>query len=1040
MKKPRILSILYLAVSALLVTTVALNVGLTITLFNKEVEGNGTYGEVSLRSYYESGSGTSINDPFIITRPRHLYNLSRLQGLGVYGEKVYFQLGKVGLAGDTSGLPMCYPDDSRTDIVVPYLDMSHSDRNTNPINAIGSEALPFYGEFNGNNVEIRDLNVYASPQDAGLFGYTAHGSKVYNLFLSNITIHALGYTDDFKNLYKEEVDPEVEGDSLIEDDVWLSYNPHLVSGNVVTEFKAGGSTYNVKYSSFNADANFVYTETGSSPTPTVSIVDNSDDYDPYYLISGDLITENESKQIIPDFERLFTFFKTEKEKQGATFPIQASSSVSLVVSSMDRYGQKHSKVVLNLEYDFTLDAAESTSISLGVHLSGDHGNNIGLIIGHCDGSITDCYVYNGSFVMNNGGNDYTKVENGSDLGLIGKVGGTVQNVLATESDVGAKEGKNVGVLDFTTVYNDIIDNNSFAANPPHPTGMSTGAVFTPREGTQYLEYLRHYLGEYVTLQKDAVSFKGQQIISNEDLGVFTVATDPQTEITGQQSRSGLEKSVVLSEDESTLTVGGNYYIYYATGEYNKSYHTKYKTGSTFSNYLDSYNTVNSSTIVPGYSLPRKDQLTRESFLSREARQNYIVRFKLDPTRPNKGFYLSGLDTDTDGGAFFANYFNYKLVDQDGNHIPTDDGHCGVQLLDNHREEIRAFSSSFALPDLTGKIGDVYAQAYSLQDTKGKRYVGNMINFEITTAMANVTVIASPTNPGKKTVGCAALGIYKLDDDDSDFEDADDGVVFNQKYNDPDYAFFMPTDSNLAYYDYHYDSTSLKGKIGVYDSKNTFVANAKNATVPSDYNSHEYASSSGKTRLFAHTFCLPRGRYCMGSASKDNQYVPKVYYICAQGQDNGQFDFDDTVFSSADRVENVDFTKVSRFDANNVPQIIPNEEGTVITSYDPSGSNIVDRRLYVALVNSQRSTFLKTMPCCVSFKYDTQTGRFVISSILEDEHGVQTDTKAAIKYIAVDNYEHSYGSPSPRKNLTVYLIDQASNNVTNATNVVVYPHD
>lgn len=1038
MKKARFFTIFYLAISTLLVSTIALSVGLTITLFNKEVEGNGTYGEVSLRSYYESGSGTSINDPFIITRPRHLYNLSRLQGLGVYGEKVYFQLGKVGLAGDTSGLPMCYPDDNTSDRVVPYLDMSHSDKNTNPINAIGSEALPFYGEFNGNNVEIRDLNVYASPQDAGLFGYTAHGSKVYNLFLSNITINALGYTSDFKDLYKEKVDPEIEGDSLIEDDVWLTYNPHAVSGNVTTDFKAGGNTYNIKYSSFHADADFNYTETGSSPTPTVSITDNSTDYDPYYLISGDLIKENANKQIVPNFTRLFEFFKTERSKQGATFPIQATSSVSLVVSSMDRYGQKHSKVVLNLEYDYSLETAASTSISLGVHLTGDHGNNIGLIIGHCDGTITDCYVYNGSFVMNNGGSSYTKVENGSDLGLIGKVGSTVQNVLAVQSDVGAKEGKNIGVVDFTTIYNDVIDANSFPQNPSTPQGLTQGIVYTPRSDSDYLQYLRYYLNQYVTYSTGSVSFKGQTIIKNDDLGVFTIATDPKTE-GGPSSGDYLTRSVVLSESTDQLTVNGNYYIYYATGEYNKDYHTKYG-GTTFDNYLSNFNSKNNSYILPGYSLPQKDQVTRDSFYSRESRQNYFLRFKLDPNRDYKGFYLSGLDTDTDGGAFFANYFNYKLVDQDGIHIATNDSHCGLMLKNNRREEISSFSASFGLPDLTDNTSGTLVRAYCSQDSQGNKYVGNMINFEITTAMANVTVIAAPTNPGGKTDKCAALGIYKLENNDFLTEDDTGSIYFKKNYNQPDYAFFMPADGNLAYYDYHYNGTTQKGEIGTYTSNGTFVPNAKKATVPSDYNVTEYGYSSGKTRLFAHTFCLPRGRYCMGSASSANQYVPKVYYICAQGQDNGQFDFDDTVFASTDRVENVDFTKVARFDENNEEAIIPNDENTVITSYNPSGNNIVDLRCYVALVNSQRSTFLNTMPSCVSFKYDEDTSRFIVSAILEDEQGNQTDTRAAIKYIAVDNYEHSYASPSPRKNLTVYLIDQASNNVTNATNVVVYPHN
>ena len=150
------------------VSMLAMMVTFTLSLFIKDAESNGFYGEVSLRSYFERGSGRpkgtygpdDPGDPYVITRPRHLYNLSRLQGLGVFNEKKAFQLGMVGLAGDNSGKPLCYLDDSSS-TVVPFLDMSSSDYDYEPINAIGSEAMPFYGEFDGNGLEIKNLTVYA---------------------------------------------------------------------------------------------------------------------------------------------------------------------------------------------------------------------------------------------------------------------------------------------------------------------------------------------------------------------------------------------------------------------------------------------------------------------------------------------------------------------------------------------------------------------------------------------------------------------------------------------------------------------------------------------------------------------------------------------------------------------------------------------------------------------------------------------------------------------------------------------------------------
>ncbi len=1000
---------LYISTISTLVSTIALSVGMTIALYQKSVKGNGTYGEVSLRSYYESGSGTET-DPFIITRPRHLYNLSRLQGLGVYGEKTYFQLGKVDLGGvDSNGVPMCYADDS-SNTKVPYLDMSDSDRETNPINAIGSEALPFYGEFDGQNVEIKNLNVYANPQDAGLFGYTAHGSVVHNLFLSDVTIHALGYTADYADLYSPE--------STIGNSAYFSYNPN--DGGAAISFNSDNQ--NTEYTYFFADENFEYTAQGSSPIPTVSIVSPSNTYTFTSLLSGDLITMNNSNQIVPNMDRLFEFFAEKKAEQDAKFPIQASSSASLIVSSVDRYGQKHSKVLLTLEYDFTLDSETADFISMGVHIAGDHGNNIGLFAGHCDGSIYDCYVYNGTLIMNDGGNGYNNMENGSNLGLIGLVGGTVQNILANESDVGAKEGKNIGVLDFTTIYREIIDDNSFVGSHA-AAGMAAGVTYIPIGTSKYEQYLRQNNGTYITKEVGAVSFKGRSIITNTDLGVFTVATDAANEGTGPNSGINIDSSMILTED---LAIDGDYYIYYSTGEYDKSFSYQ---GSTFANYADTFNTNNGHHMLLGHHFPRKDQVSRETYQYREARQNYFVRFKLDPNyRKGKGFYFADLDLDTDGGAFMANYFNYKLVDQNSYHIPVGNNKCGVMLKNNLRQDIGSLSGSLACPDLSSTYAGVPIVPLCLEDSEGKPYVSNMVNFEVKNDLANVTIIAAPTDINKPSI----LGVYKLDDSDFsgsiDYSTLSYNLQFNQKYSDPDYAFFMPTANNLAYFDYRVNGTTGKGEIGTYTSNGTFAVatNATNATVAKEHGINEYAYTSGKTRLFAHTFCLPKGRYCIGSAAKNDQCVPKVYYICAQGQDDGQFDFDDTVFSSDDRVENVDFVNVPRFNENGAEQIVIQEISTYNPNSPTDGNKLGNRRCYIALVNSDRSMFSDTGMSDLSFTYDSASGKFIISTSLTGQALID-----AITHVAVDNYNHSLaGDP---KQLTVSLLG-----IESSGQVIVYP--
>ena len=1021
MKKNKGVFVVYGGIILTLVSTIVLSIGLSLSLFQKYAEGNGTYGEISLRSYYECGSGTE-RDPFVITRPRHLYNLSRLQGLGVYGEKTYFQLGKENLGGvDSNGVPMCYADDSSS-AQKPYLDMSGSNQDTNPINAIGSEALPFYGIFDGQNVEIKDLNVYASPEDAGLFGYTAHGSIVQNLFLSNVTIHALGYTSDYVDLYSPE--------STIGNNAYFLYNPNdggAASTNLTASYQDTIFTY------FYADENFEYTAQGSSPIPTITIVSPSNSYTFSSLLSGDLIKFDENNAIVPNLDRLFEFFKEKKDEATTNEPIQASSTASLIVSSVDRYGQKHSKVLLSIEFDFTLNSPTSNFINMGVRVGKQHGNNIGLIAGHCDGSVTDCYVYNGAFIMNNGGNGYSKLENGSNLGLIGLVGGTVQNILADEADVGAKEGKNIGVLDFTSIYSDVIDANSFV-NSHTASGVTNGVTYVPVSTTKYDEYLRNNEGTYITKEENSVSFKGRTIVTNTDLGVFTVATDPSTFGTGAEAGSAIDRSVVLTEDLAIKDSGDNdnYYIYYSTGEFNKSYQVSHGNAS-FDNYLASYNTHNgtsqSSYILPGHHFPSRDQVSRESFSMREARQNYFVRFKLDPSyRRGKGFYFSDVDTDSDGGAFLANYFNYKLVDQNSFHIPAGDNKCGVMLKTNLRQEVSTLSASFALPDLTPKYG-LETTAYCLQDAENKKYVGNMINFEIKNDLANVTVIAAPTDNSLPS----ALGIYKLDD--SDFEGSIDydmniyNLSFTQRYNNPDYAFFMPDENHLSYFDYRVNTQTNKGEIGNYDSSGTFTVadHTTDATVATEYGKTEYGYTSGKTRLFAHTFCLPRGRYCIGSASaSENQCVPKVFYLCAQGQDDGQLDFDDTVFSSTDRVENVDFTVVPRFDTNGNANIVCVDVQTYNPSSPTDGNKLGNRRCYLALVNSDRSLFGATIPSNLSFTYNSSSGKFIISSTLTGQ-----DLIDAMKHIAVDNYNHPLaGEP---KQLTVNLLG-----IESSSAVIVYP--
>ena len=100
-------------------------------------------------AYYASGTGTA-NDPYIITRPRHLYNLAWLQLLGYYNKTsdddhpFYFKLGDNINMGD-----YC------------------------PIPPIGTETYPFAGNFDGNGYVISNLTVSNKFSD-----FTYHPSVI----------------------------------------------------------------------------------------------------------------------------------------------------------------------------------------------------------------------------------------------------------------------------------------------------------------------------------------------------------------------------------------------------------------------------------------------------------------------------------------------------------------------------------------------------------------------------------------------------------------------------------------------------------------------------------------------------------------------------------------------------------------------------------------------------------------------------------------------------------------------------------------------
>ena len=1048
--------LIFLYGSIISALTACIAIGSTLTLFTKSANSNGPSGEISLHSYYECGSGTE-SDPFVITRPRHLYNLSRLQGLGIYGDKTYFQLGKVNLNNvNSNGVPMCYVGETSTQ--KPYLDMSstYSNYGKNPINAIGSEAMPFYGVFDGQNVEIKDLTVYASPEDAGLFGYIARGSSVKNLFLDNITINAMGYTDDYADLYdtsstlKNHVSfkYDADGNSSTTSDVTIYHSSSPASQMKESYFtiKYSKIVYNEETEQNEEVSCFEYnpdlTVEGSTPLPSVSIVhpnNNVDEHgDPitsddeslneyYPLLSGELIKIDSNNNIVPDMDNIFKFFNNKRPASGSeneddAYPLQTSATASIVVSNIDELGLKHSKVLLTLTFLFTLGNKTSPFINMTVKPGTPHTNNIGLIIGHCDGAATDCYVHKGTFVMNDGdsvartSNAYNNITNGSSTGLIGLVGDAVENAASQTANDSIGAGSETGVLDFTSVYNNIIDSsvdqqgnklssNSFYSSSDYAGG---GVTFKPISTSDYITYLRKNGNTYVTKQENTISFKGQEVVTSTDLGVFTVATDTGTSGAGIYANTSLDNSII--KKESGLDIGGKYYIYYAMGEYNKAYSEAYHNTIGFTDYLTSMNSDTPSVMLKGNHLPSKDDIDKESFLIREQRQNYVFRFTLDNStyRQNNGFYFSDVDLNSDGGAFVSSYFSKKLVDRDNHNLAVTDPECGLMIKDADTVDISELNCSFELPDFSG---GAQPRAKVFRDNK---YVENTVNFEITTNYANVTVVAASTDPSKSSSLC----VYPIVDNQFS---GSPYPQYNQASYNPSYAFFMPKDNQLTYFDYVIDDTvnGRKGKIGVYTSNNansfTEADTSTNATVVGKYGysvSNEYGYASGKTRLFAHTFYLPKGRYCLGSNTNNSSTYAKakLYYICAQGQDAGNLGHSNTTFDM-DKVDKVDFIKTPRFvksNGNNDGEILIDVD-SVVTTYNSNDNKLADQRCYVQLdgLLSNRSSFSDDY-ADITFGYDEEEGKFMITTTLTEGNNAlsEAELEEIITKLSVVNYNHN----------------------------------
>ena len=427
-------------------------------------------GDIGLRAYYHCGSG-SIDDPYVITRPSHLYNLARLQNRGIYPEKRYFQIGLIENEGDE---PYVLDDEGNPTNV---LDMTaYCARRTLP--PIGSEGTPFCSEIDGNAIPIVGLRVEGNPEDVGVFGYVDSRGVVENMIFKNLEVKSMGYSDgtsspqDYSDeLFDREIDDLFDigssttfGKASLDWVSTLSTDPATIAANTECMKNTTGFPMN----NINAAENLVHE--GETPTTTVIGYFRKNDPEPEegdpftydWHSSSSLVkkaTINGEEVMVIDLHDITSgeFSSGGRMKCNSRISITASTvykgiSYSRVIQSYDiefysnatTYDQGGYSATVFCDYVDTSPGSQATNYH--------HGFNIGLIAGHVDGSMVDCYVYDGTLLMN-GVSGNKAISSESETGLIGEIGTNVHTPINPK--FGKKEYGETGVMNFSGIYKTI---------------------------------------------------------------------------------------------------------------------------------------------------------------------------------------------------------------------------------------------------------------------------------------------------------------------------------------------------------------------------------------------------------------------------------------------------------------------------------------------------------------------------------------------------------------------------------------------------------
>ncbi len=158
-----------------------------------------------ITQYFHCGDGSKDN-PFVITRPVHYYNMvylqQRLEGFAESG--YYFQLG---YDFNTDGNYEFYNYDDDGILLSGYstslnMNIYNDDRTgLGALLPIGTSSVPFTGTLEGNGLEVINLHIQTTETiagvtygtcDVGIFGYLTGSAHIRNVYFSNVDIDLTG--------------------------------------------------------------------------------------------------------------------------------------------------------------------------------------------------------------------------------------------------------------------------------------------------------------------------------------------------------------------------------------------------------------------------------------------------------------------------------------------------------------------------------------------------------------------------------------------------------------------------------------------------------------------------------------------------------------------------------------------------------------------------------------------------------------------------------------------------------------------------------